>query len=291
MPIVWLASYPKSGSTWFRLLLAGLSAGDDDAPDVNRLYTAGIASDRAAFEENTLLDSSLLTHDEIDRLRPRVYEALAADAAVRGTVQFVKVHDAYSVAPGGEPLLGGARAASGAIVIVRDPRGVAASLAHHQSWPMDDAIAFMNRSDADTVDLPQLRQRLYDWSTHAGSWLDQRDLPTCLVRYEDLHDDTVGVLLEALAFAGCPSTRNAAERAVRLTSFDALQASERAGGFAEARSRSGRPFFRRGQKDGWRDELSPAQIASVEAAHGPMMRRLGYALRGAHGDSASGPLG
>ena len=46
-------------------------------------------------------------------------------------VRFVKVHDAYTLTPKGEPLLAGRRGADGAIVIVRDPRDVAPSLANH----------------------------------------------------------------------------------------------------------------------------------------------------------------
>jgi len=78
-----------------------------------------------------------ITHDEIDCLRPRVYEELAKgaeddlDSPTGPGVRMVKVHDAYTLSPLGEPLLGGAKAAQGAIVIVRDPRDVAPSLAHH----------------------------------------------------------------------------------------------------------------------------------------------------------------
>ena len=37
--------------------------------------------------------------------------------------RFVKVHDAYSTTLKGEPLLGGSKAAKGAIVLLRDPLG------------------------------------------------------------------------------------------------------------------------------------------------------------------------
>ena len=62
------------------------------------------------------------------------------------SVRFVKVHDAYTLTPKGEPLLAGARGADGAIVIVRDPRDVAPSFANHSSTTIDDAVAFMNNS-------------------------------------------------------------------------------------------------------------------------------------------------
>ena len=99
---IWLASYPKSGNTWFRMLIANLSATEKPV-DINRLTErSGIASAREPFDYLTLIDSGLLTHDEADRLRPRVYEALRRgepddeyDVAVQPQpVRFVKCHDA-----------------------------------------------------------------------------------------------------------------------------------------------------------------------------------------------------
>jgi hypothetical protein len=74
--IVWLASYPKSGNTWLLIMLTNLAR--KDAPvDVNALASGGVASDRTTFDRLTLVESGLLTHDECDLLRPRVYEARA----------------------------------------------------------------------------------------------------------------------------------------------------------------------------------------------------------------------
>jgi aryl sulfotransferase len=38
------------------------------------------------------------------------------------------------------------------------------------------------------------------------------------------------------------------------------------------------PFFRSGRTGGWREALSAEQVALIEDAHGPTMRKLGYAL-------------
>ena len=57
----WLASYPKSGSTWFRMLVANLAAGDEPA-DINAASgRGGIASARGEFQFHTFIDSGLLT--------------------------------------------------------------------------------------------------------------------------------------------------------------------------------------------------------------------------------------
>jgi len=294
---VWLASYPKSGNTWFRMLVANLSATDGKPVDINDLpERGGIASARGPFDHFTLIDSGLLTHDEIDCLRPRVYEELASGAdddeydAPQDTppVRFVKVHDAYTPTPKGEPLLAGARGADGAIVIVRDPRDVVPSLANHNRVDMDGAIAFMNDQQAGLCVKAnrlhnQLRQQLPGWSGHIASWLDQIDIPMHLIRYEDMQADTIGTFRAALEFAGRPASDEDMRRAAVFADFAELQRQERETGFREApRPRPDGNFFRRGKAGGWRDELTAEQVARIEAAHAPMMRRLGYEL-------ASGP--
>jgi len=288
---IWLASYPKSGNTWFRMLVANLSAKDGKPVDINDLpERGGIASARGPFDYLLLIDSGLLTHDEIDALRPRVYEELARGGADdeydvpqdTPPVRFVKVHDAYTLTPTGEPLLGGARGADGAIVIVRDPRDVAPSLANHNRSTIDEAIAFMGNPTAafcQRLDRQhnQFRQQLPGWSGYMLSWLEQRDIPVHLIRYEDMHADTIGTFRRALEFAGHAASDEEIKQAVAFADFSELKKQEEERGFREApRPNAGGQFFRRGVGGGWRDELTQEQVTRIESTHEAMMRRLGY---------------
>jgi len=290
----WLASYPKSGNTWFRLLVANLR---QDAPvDINALpRQGGIASARAWFDNAMLFPSGLLTHEECDRLRPRVYASIAQgheenaeerETAIDG-IRFMKTHDAWTYTSDGEPLLGGRKGADGAILIVRDPRDVAPSLANHGTKPIDESISFMSRADAsfggerDRQPI-QLRQQLPGWSGYNRTWLDQVDVPVHLVRYEDLQADTGGTFRSALAFAGVEISAEEAARAARFADFAELRKQEIDRGFREApRTQPGGGFFRRGVSGAWLDELTSDQVARIEADHAAMMRRLGYPLSNA----------
>lgn len=287
MSTVWLASYPKSGSTWFRVLLDNLATQDGQPVDINTIR-GSIASARLPFDRLLLLDSGILTHEEVDCLRTRVYEEQARgtdhDARV-GPVQFVKVHDAYTLTRQGEPLLAGARGAQGAIVIVRDPRDVVPSLANHNGTKIDWVISSLNDDHHAICDKPdrqdvQLRQYLGSWSRHVATWLDQQDIPVHLVRYEDLVSETARTLETALAFAGLKATGEAIARAVRWSDFAELQKQEKSKGFREspARLRSNGSFFRRGEPGAWRRELTSEQVTRIEFAHEKMMKRLGYEL-------------
>jgi hypothetical protein len=282
----WLASYPKSGSTWLRLLVANLGA--NEPVDINDMPEGGgIASARGPFHFHTFIDSGLLTADEADAVRPRVYETMAQEVPVDGdgvSPRLIKAHDAYVMTPLGEPLLAGPCGPGRAVLIVRDPRDVAPSLAHHRHSTVDEAIDFMADRQACFASgargqNSQLRQRLLDWSGHAASWLDQRDVPVHLVRYEDLKTTPVETFRAAMDFVGRSCTRAAAEKAVDFADFDRLQAQEQASGFIEWRPRNkGELFFRRGENQGWRRELTPSQARRIETAHAPMMARLGYAI-------------
>ena len=290
MKTVWLASYPKSGNTWFRMLIANLRR--DTPVDINDLPEQyGIASARGRFDNIMLFPSGLLTHDECDRIRPRVYEAmvtqrLAVEENEQDTeidqVRFIKSHDAYTYTDSGEPLLGGAKGASAAILIVRDPRDVAPSFAHHGARTIDQTIALMGSPTSGFCDKTdrqhnQLRQQLGGWSRFHHGWLSQTDIPLHMVRYEDMKANTSATLSAALDFAGVSITPAEAARAAEFAAFDELKRQEDLAGFNEApRPHVGSNFFRRGMAGGWRDELTSAQVAQIEGDHAAMMQRLGY---------------
>ena len=286
---IWLASYPKSGNTWFRALLANLTAKEDQPRAINYLGgSEGMASHRFQFDNNLYIESGLLTHEESDRLRPRLYESLASGSGADCSTQrdnslstrFVKTHDGYTYTTSNEPLLAGARGAAAALLLVRDPRDVAISFAWHRQCGIDQVIDIINDPEfcfcgKRDRQVQQLRQQLCGWSGHAISWLDQKDLPVHVVRYEDMISDTRATLRAALTFAGISATNDDVARAVRFASFEEMRRQEIDAGFSEAPPNCP-SFFRRGTTGGWQTELDQRQIARVEVANAVVMRRLGY---------------
>jgi len=277
--IVWLASYPKSGSTWFRALLANLSR-DRTVPAPLDELGGLLASSRVWFDWATGLEASDLTHAEVDALRPRVYEQSACPSA-DDEPRFLKIHDAF-VRPEHQGPVIAPTVTRGAIYLVRNPLDVCVSYAHHSSWSMDESIATLRNerhalADRDDQLQNQLRQHLSSWSTHARSWLDNGMIPVHVVRYEDLVNDPVGTLTDAIVFAGLDRERHAIERAVEWSRFERLQALEQDTGFRERPHGLDR-FFRRGQVGAWRDELTAVQARQVLDDHRAMMERFGYPL-------------
>jgi aryl sulfotransferase len=272
--IWWLASYPKSGNTWLRAVLATLVAGH--AADINDLGFLGtISSNRFGFDDALGISSGDLSLEQETNLRPRAYELWAVEA-VRPL--YCKAHDAYHLTPAGEPLFPAA-ATLGAVYVVRDPRAVAVSFAHHGEWSIDEAIARMNDPGstfaASTERLrPQLHQCLRRWSEHVESWL-AAPFPVQIVRYEDMHRDAPAEFARIAEFLRLPCDSGQIAAAVEAARFSRLQARERDVGFVERPHRAA-AFFREGSVDGWRQVLTTEQAARIVGAHGTVMRKLGY---------------
>jgi len=275
--IIWLASYPKSGNTWFRIFLRNLLSGDDGPAALDEIGFA-IASSRAVLDDLSGIDSSDMTHDEIDQLRPRVYEQIV-DRAEEFPI-FMKTHDAYTYLPDGQPLLS-RTATAGAIYFLRNPLDVAVSLANHVGrTDFDRTIKRMGSStrssaaENGSLNAHFVRERRLDWSGHVRSWLTA-DVPRCVMRYEDMVARPLETFTAAVRFAGLDYSQQQIQHALDHCRFEKLQQMERENGFRE-RLAGCKTFFRRGKAGTWREELSPEQVERIIADHGELMQRFGY---------------
>ena len=265
--IIWLASYPKSGSTWLRALLTNYLRDNDSPADINQLDGRPIASARLWFDEWTGVEASALNDNLIERLRPEVYRCLAAEATA---TLFMKVHDAWRHTDRDEPLFP-ADVTAGVVYIIRNPLDLALSCAHHWGCASAQAVAKMCDPDQTLARSlgglsDQLQQRLGSWSGHAQSWLDASGLPIHLVRYEDLHRDPETIFGAVVRFCSLAFAADRVRKAVAFSDFAELQRQEQARGFCERSIVASGKFFRRGQVGSWRQELSACLLYTSDAA-------------------------
>ena len=275
-PVVWLASFPRSGNTWLRALLTNYLAGGEGPASINALIGGSPFITREAFDEQLGVSSSDLTPEEILRHRALLHELLAADLP-RPT--FVKVHDAFLRTADGAPLF--PRSATlGAVYVVRNPLDVAVSFARFRNWRLARGVATLNRREAALASPPRgihdvLPQPLLTWSGHVASWLDQRELPVHAVRYEDLLANPEAAFDAVLRFVGIEPQARCVARTVGHARFDRLRAQEERSGFHE-KPPTARFFFRAGRAGAWREVLTPEQVRTLVDAHAPLMERFGY---------------
>jgi hypothetical protein len=166
--IVWLASYPRSGNTFFRIVL-------------NRLYgirTFSVYNDKI-FEERGGDTVDIVGH---------VHTDLSIHELARSPqTHFVKTHEL----PTGDPFP--------TIYLVRDGRDTLVSYAHFIRQFEGDATSPSASFEIILRDLIQYRGSFGGWGPHVLTWTARsRWARTSFVRFEDLIQDPPGAVSRSL---------------------------------------------------------------------------------------------
>ena len=239
---VFLVSFPKSGNTWVRFLLASLLHPDQPVTFANI----------GRFIPD--LDGGA-TKREFDRMpRPR----------------FIKSHECFD------------RRYPRVIYIVRDPRDVAVSLYHYHrkrrkiadDSPIEGFIARFLAGEA--FEGQSWGQNVLTW---VGS--REGDPRFLLLRYEDIIADTAHELAKIAAFLRISVTPEQITRAVERSSAGRMRKMEQDQSDHSGLTRGSRKdllFVRAASVGGWQSELPPPLVARIETAWAPLMRHLDYAL-------------
>jgi len=271
-----LCSYLKSGNTWLRIVLDCV-LNERAEIQLNKLYTIPIISHRSDFDDVMGVDSSDLTTAEIMQSHAEFCRQLAAG---NHATKIRKVHHCFSSpSPDVEPPIP-IDVLNKVVYIVRDPRDIAVSLAHHFNQSVERTIAMMGDSSTtleavQTSYRLQLPQHLSSWSRHVESWLDNRDINLHLIRYEDMVAAPLDTFHAVIQFLNLQCERTRLEQILNICRFDALQKQEENDGFRE-RPKNSAVFFRRGIAGGWRHTLTAQQAQTIVGEHGAVMRRLRY---------------
>lgn len=274
--LVWLASYPKSGNTWFRIFLTNYLRNAQTPTSFNELETDSIASSRFCFNQAYGEDSCDLTADEIDARRPALYDLWVSNA---NETRFHKTHDAYTYLADGTPLMGQPKDQA-AIYFIRNPLDVAVSFSYHSGHENfaktieEMANADFCLSHHEKKFALQLRQKLLTWSQHVTSW-QNANLPKLFLRYEDMLADPVAEFGKAITFLQMDYDQARLEQAIQFSDIKTLQALEKEAPFKEKPTKA-KQFFRQGQANTHQAKLTSQQIGKVIRDHFSVMQTFGY---------------
>lgn len=275
--IFWLSSYPKSGNTWFRVILANLLNPSLEALNINQINITRHASDRALFVEALGFNTYLLSEDELLRLRPSVYKWYSQQ---KMHVQYLKIHDAYIYIDDATPLVPH-EGNLGALYFIRNPLDIAISFAYHSNISIDQSIDLMCDKEAKIFGNTgflgmQLQQYLLSWSRHVQSWTSMNNhLRVMCLRYEDMHFSLLSTIKKALQFLRLDSSDQAILTAINHARFEKLQHQESQHSFRE-KSWVQKKFFRKGMIGEWEQTLNPFQINKIIEHHKDVMFAHGY---------------
>jgi hypothetical protein len=278
--IVWLASFPKSGNTWVRMLFDAYILGEE--PDINKMVTS-VSDDHAARfqlgDKSQILDFPL----EYQLLaRPmamlRLATAFRANRLHPDLPLLCKTHCANMSASGVELMPHQLTKAS--IYLVRDPRDVVISFSKHMGIGIDEAIEQMQKANLVTFgsEMGKVADIICSWSRNVESWAGDDLHNTKTFRYEDLRAYPEEMFAQMLAHVGMPVDKERVTLAVELSSLDRMRRQEQEKGFVEASEyqKKAGGFFGKGAAGGWKKKLTQPQARTLERVFAKQMRRYGY---------------
>ena len=238
---IFLVSFPKSGNTWTRFLLANLRFPEQPATwaNIDRLIPDPTGTTKKDFDRMPR-PRIIKSHECFDPRYPRVVYIVRdpRDVVVSQYHYHRKIRKIEDDSPIEKFVM----------------RFLAGETCPHGSWG----------------------QNISTWLfTSAG---DPRFL---LLRYEDMVTDPARELAKVVAFLNMSVSPEQIVQAVERSSADRMRKLERAQTDLQGLTKGSRKdlsFVRAAGSGGWRSDLPAPMVAKIEAAWGPLMQRLGYEL-------------
>lgn len=212
-PLIWLASFPKSGSTWLRFLLHHLFHGPPPTSAMLDVRLPSLHGDREAPSEAVRRGGVVLTHKATEPHHARWPAGVATIHLVRHPIDVVMSDMRFFV--------------------MTQLSGWLRQQGRADQPPRPEDVQTLAQMFLTTViqgrATPQRRELgVGTWDQHTASWLAHPG-PTIVLRYEDLRREPSVQLGRLLAFLGLPlpETRIAAAiAACDVTAMRAMQERE-----------------------------------------------------------------
>jgi len=271
--VVWIVSYPKSGTTWFRAILTGLFSNGDI--DINELLEeTEYFSTRSYFDKSTSLNSKLMTMSEVYYYRKEFINYIIGQHTGERPI-FLQTHEHFHKY---KHMYLSSKNSLRIIYIVRNPLSVAVSLSHYLSCSIETAIKRLN-SDSEEFQKIAYNNRFprvrVNWSDHVLSWINNKHVPVEIVRYEDMKNNLPEVINTVATGIGVKFENALIEKCIANSNFQKLKKQEESINFKE-KPHSTKSFFRKGETDSWKRELSKNQQMEVIKKHGEVMKIFNY---------------
>lgn len=238
-----IVSYPRSGNTWTRFLIANLLHPDLDVGFAN---IENLVPDTAALSSRRLKRMPrpriLKSHQYFDPRYPKVLYIVRDPRDV--ALSYYQFHRKYK--------------------FIRD------------DYPIEQFVA-------DFVGGRLISADWGTWAENVASWYyARRGNPNFLVlRYEDLKSDTERELSRIARFLSVEPKPDLLRRALAQSSAERmreLEKKQRDQWVGTRKHRDDIPFVGRASAGVWQENLPPASVSLIESAWGELMVALGYGL-------------
>ena len=276
---IWLASYPKSGNTFTRALIASYFFSKDGNFNFSLIKNILQFPDLGLFRR---LGVDVKNEKEVIKNYVKVQESIN----VKNSVQFFKTHS-YLFNIENNPFTD-LNNSLGVVYIVRDPRNVVLSASHHNQKShektVDDLINghVLGRNDG-------TRPTVYSgsWSGNFNSWKSFKSVNKyLLVKYEDLIHDKEKTFHEILKFifmlqkVDFVLDKKKFQNSLDSTDFKNMKKLENEQGFDESvvdkKTGKKKNFFHLGAKTDWKTSLDINLQNKLQKVFEKEMTEIGY---------------
>tara|TARA_Y100001958_G_C21214109_1_gene539602 strand:- start:105 stop:953 length:849 start_codon:yes stop_codon:yes gene_type:complete len=280
--IIWIASYPKSGNTWLRSLIASYYFSN------NGIFDQKLLKFIDQFPHEKFLKSFSFDKRKIGESAKHWIEA-QNQINIEKRIKFFKTHNFLGTFNNHE--FTNKLNTLGAIYIVRDPRNVITSLKNHYDLSYNQALEFIkserkflynfNKRD-DYTDF----QLISSWEKNFQSWKNNKLFPIKIIKYEELEKETFIVFKDIIQFINKVSgnkeifKRERAIKSLNSTSFKKLQDLEKKKGFVESvysiNDKTKIPFFYLGPENKWKKILNKEIVDDLQSNFRSSLKELNY---------------
>ena len=279
--IIWIASYPKSGNTWLRALLASYYFTNEGSFSLSLLDKIDAFPSDKFFKEY---------NDQFSKVEDTSKYWLKEQEKInkKNKITFLKTHSAICKINGNS--FTNKENSIGAIYIVRDPRNVITSISNHYQISIEDAFQFMKDEKRGIINKKDGRylgfQALWSWSINQKTWVENNLFPVLVIKYEDLLKETYNTFRKVIEFINKISNSSKifnkykGKNSIKNTSFEKLQRMENDHGFVEAMNKKGTnkkiKFFNLGQKNNYKNLLSQDLIIKMNEFYKEELIKFNY---------------
>ena len=277
--IVWIASYPKSGNTLLRSILSSYFYSREGTFKFNNLYKI---TQFPAAQDFLKLGVNIDNEEEVYKNFIKVQNTINN---IDKNAKFLKTHSSLCKMYGSN--FTDLKNTLGVIYIVRDPRNVVTSLAHHDDLNIDQATnALCDEKRLILKTDTNCSTFLGSWSFNFNSWkaLDSQK-KYLLIKYEDLVNKKKSTLIKIFKFLENIGMKFDFDiiklnKAIKSTDFDKMKNLEKKETFFEAvidlKTGKRKVFFNLGPNNDWRRILDDKNREKIEKHFEKEMIELGY---------------
>jgi hypothetical protein len=279
--IIWLASYPKSGNTWLRSLLASYYFSKDGSFDFHLLDHIDQFPSAQFFRDK----KDTFSHPEdTSNLWLSEQEKINQNNKIR----FLKTHNALCKINSNS--FTNEKNTLAGIYIIRDPRNIVTSLANHYQVDVNKAFDFMK--DEKKALIEKVNERylgfvpILSWALHQESWIKCTKFPILTIRYEDLQLQTFQTFIKVIKFINKLSNlenlinETKAKQSISSCEFEKLKKLENKNGFSEAmvdkKTKKKISFFNLGRENDYKRLLQTNLINEMSSLYNQQIKKFNY---------------